>query len=240
MLCSIGRNQFTQTDPAPLDAGSVFEASYVYGYNNPLVYSDPSGLRGMQAGLGGLFSGAGRLIVHGVGAFAPVFSNPIANAAKYGATAVAGAAAVCVLVAGAAAIPSVGASAIPGAVCANVGVAAGASALIIAGGQVVTAAAANSVANQGAPGTKPPVAVPAPLPKPRVPGVRVPAPVNLPGFPDAFPVRGKTPVQGGGGIRKRWKGADGKIYESDSQEGAVEKYNKQGKHLGQFDPETGE
>ena len=36
---------FTQTDPLPLGAGSVFEGSYVYGRNNPLVYTDPSGLR---------------------------------------------------------------------------------------------------------------------------------------------------------------------------------------------------
>jgi hypothetical protein len=42
--------QFTQTDPAPLGAGSVFESSYVYGLNSPLVYTDPSGLRGQLAG----------------------------------------------------------------------------------------------------------------------------------------------------------------------------------------------
>lgn len=37
--------RFTQTDPMPLGAGSAFESSYVYGLNNPLVYTDPSGLR---------------------------------------------------------------------------------------------------------------------------------------------------------------------------------------------------
>ncbi|MGW2961624.1 colicin E3/pyocin S6 family cytotoxin [Streptomyces sp. NPDC001220] len=33
--------------------------------------------------------------------------------------------------------------------------------------------------------------------------------------------------------------ATGEIYEWDSQHGAVEKYNKRGKHLGEFDPDTG-
>jgi RHS repeat-associated protein len=37
--------RFTQTDPTPYGAGSSFESSYVYGRNNPGVYSDPSGLR---------------------------------------------------------------------------------------------------------------------------------------------------------------------------------------------------
>jgi hypothetical protein len=35
---------FTQTDPMPMSGGS-FEASYVYGRNNPTIYVDPSGLR---------------------------------------------------------------------------------------------------------------------------------------------------------------------------------------------------
>ena len=38
--------RFTQTDPAPLGAGFAYESSYVYGNDNPLVYTDPSGLRG--------------------------------------------------------------------------------------------------------------------------------------------------------------------------------------------------
>lgn len=41
---------FTQTDPLPLGAGSAFESAYVYGLNNPLVYIDPTGLRGQVAG----------------------------------------------------------------------------------------------------------------------------------------------------------------------------------------------
>lgn len=66
------------------------------------------------------------------------------------------------------------------------------------------------------------------------------APTSLPGFPKATPDKAKTPVQGGGGLRKRWKDPKGTIYEWDSQHGAVEKYNKRGKHLGEFDPNTGE
>ncbi len=68
----------------------------------------------------------------------------------------------------------------------------------------------------------------------------VPAPPNLPAFPDASPAKPKTPVQGGGGFRKRWKDSDGNIYEWDYQHGRVEKYNKNGKHIGEFNPVTGE
>lgn len=62
----------------------------------------------------------------------------------------------------------------------------------------------------------------------------------LPGFPDAKPVREKTPVKGGGGKRARWKDKKGNIIEWDSRHGTVEKYNKRGKHQGEFDPFTGE
>jgi len=51
---------------------------------------------------------------------------------------------------------------------------------------------------------------------------------------------GTKPLQGGGGLRKRWKDKKGNIYEWDSQHGAVEKYNKRGKHQGVFDPATGD
>jgi hypothetical protein len=51
-------------------------------------------------------------------------------------------------------------------------------------------------------------------------------------------VRPKTPVKGGGGLRKRWKDAEGNIYEWDSQHGRLEKYDKRGRHLGEFDPDT--
>lgn len=67
-----------------------------------------------------------------------------------------------------------------------------------------------------------------------------PSPKDLLAFPDAKPVRPKAGVQGGGKKRKRWKDLKGRIYEWDSQHGAVEIYDKQGKHLGEFNPETGE
>jgi hypothetical protein len=72
---------------------------------------------------------------------------------------------------------------------------------------------------------------------PVVPGP-VPAPKELPGFPDAWRDKPKTP-RPGGGLRPRWKDADGNIYEWDSQHGAVERYNKRGEHLGEYDPNTG-
>jgi hypothetical protein len=50
------------------------------------------------------------------------------------------------------------------------------------------------------------------------------------GMPDLSPVKPKTPIQNGGGLRKRWKDKDGNIYEWDYQHGEVEKYN----------PDTGE
>jgi hypothetical protein len=68
----------------------------------------------------------------------------------------------------------------------------------------------------------------------------VPPPKELPGIPNTSPARPKTPVQGGGGLRKRWKDNDGNIYEWDYQHGEVEKYNPRGKHQGAYDPNTGE
>ncbi|WP_395593582.1 S-type pyocin domain-containing protein [Pseudomonas sp. B26140] len=59
-------------------------------------------------------------------------------------------------------------------------------------------------------------------------------PAILPAFPDAFPVKSKSSVQGGGGRRSRWKDRKGRIYEWDSKTGAIELYNKQGKHLGKL------
>ena len=50
MILVAVREQFTQTDPMPTGAGSAFESPYVYGMNNPLMYTDPSGLR--ASGLG--------------------------------------------------------------------------------------------------------------------------------------------------------------------------------------------
>ncbi|WPO45531.1 colicin E3/pyocin S6 family cytotoxin [Pseudomonas sp. S1Bt23] len=61
----------------------------------------------------------------------------------------------------------------------------------------------------------------------------------LPAFPDAVRVRSKTPVTGGGGLRPRWVDRTGNIYEWDRQHGALEKYNKRGRHQGEFDYVTG-
>ncbi|MEY2934729.1 MAG: Colicin-E3, partial [Pseudomonadota bacterium] len=49
----------------------------------------------------------------------------------------------------------------------------------------------------------------------------------------------KIPVQGGEGLRRRRKDSDGGIYEWDSRHGTVERYNKRGKHIGEFDPKNG-
>ncbi|WP_055129711.1 colicin E3/pyocin S6 family cytotoxin [Pseudomonas mediterranea] len=65
-------------------------------------------------------------------------------------------------------------------------------------------------------------------------------PALLPAFPDAKIAPSKTFVRGGGVKRRRWKDRAGRIYEWDSQHAAVELYTKQGKHLGEFDPVTGE
>ena len=67
-----------------------------------------------------------------------------------------------------------------------------------------------------------------------------PPPIGLAAFPDAVKADSKTKVRGGGGLRKRWKDSKGRILEWDSQHGAVEMYDKQGKHLGEFDAITGE
>ena len=67
-----------------------------------------------------------------------------------------------------------------------------------------------------------------------------PPPEVLPAYPDAKVVGRKTPVLGGGGLRKRWKTAKGLILEWDSMHGAIEMYDARGKHIGEFDPNTGE
>jgi hypothetical protein len=70
-------------------------------------------------------------------------------------------------------------------------------------------------------------------------GTRHPPPKTLPAFPKFKPAKPKTSVQGGGALRKRWKDNDGNIAEWDSQHGTVEMYNKRGKHVGEFDANTG-
>ena len=66
----------------------------------------------------------------------------------------------------------------------------------------------------------------------------IPPPKHLPAFPNAKLAKRKTPILGGG-LRKRWRDGDF-IYEWDSFHGKVEKYDKRGNHLGEFDPITGE
>ncbi|UVM74658.1 S-type pyocin domain-containing protein [Pseudomonas alvandae] len=62
-----------------------------------------------------------------------------------------------------------------------------------------------------------------------------------PDFPTAFPSAKWAPPKTrmkGGGLRPRWKDKNN-IYEWDFQHGAVEKYDKRGKHLGEFNHITG-
>jgi hypothetical protein len=66
----------------------------------------------------------------------------------------------------------------------------------------------------------------------------VPPPKTLRAFPDAWRVPAKTPMPGGG-RRVRWKDPAGTIYEWDYQHGTVEMYDTRGRHLGEFDPDTG-
>jgi hypothetical protein len=64
-------------------------------------------------------------------------------------------------------------------------------------------------------------------------------PRRLTGFPDADPIRGKTGM-GKGKIRKRWRDSKtGHLLEWDYQHGRIEKYDSRGKHIGEFDPSTG-
>jgi hypothetical protein len=65
-----------------------------------------------------------------------------------------------------------------------------------------------------------------------------PAPKMPKAFQNLRITKRKTPSSGGG-LRKRWKDDKGTIFEWDSQHGRIEKYNKKGKHLGEFDADTG-
>jgi hypothetical protein len=58
-------------------------------------------------------------------------------------------------------------------------------------------------------------------------------------FPNLRSVKRKTLVQGGQAKRKRWKDNDGNIFEWDSRHGTLEKYNNNGVHMGEFDPDSG-
>ncbi len=63
-------------------------------------------------------------------------------------------------------------------------------------------------------------------------------PKVLPGFPNAVNVKPKT-HRPGGGLRNRWKDVNGDILEWDYRHGAVERYDPQGRHLGEYDADTG-
>ena len=63
-------------------------------------------------------------------------------------------------------------------------------------------------------------------------------PRDLPGFPHARRAQPKTRFAAG--RRARWRDSNGDILEWDARHGRVERYNARGKHLGEFDPETGE
>ena len=58
-------------------------------------------------------------------------------------------------------------------------------------------------------------------------------PELLLGLPDARQARPK-------GCRRRWKDTIGRIYEWDYQHGTLEVYNVLGRHMGEFDPNTGQ
>ncbi|HEU5031548.1 MAG TPA: DNRLRE domain-containing protein [Spirillospora sp.] len=60
---------------------------------------------------------------------------------------------------------------------------------------------------------------------------------TLEGWPGYTEAPRKTSVKGGGSMRKRWKNKKGEILEWDSQHGRLEKYNKRGKHQGEYDLE---
>ncbi|WP_409977848.1 colicin E3/pyocin S6 family cytotoxin [Bradyrhizobium sp. SZCCHNS2005] len=64
-----------------------------------------------------------------------------------------------------------------------------------------------------------------------------PPPKTLPGFPQAKATKPKTPIDGTGNkLRKRWVDPDdGTIYEWDYLHGTVERYDRQGRHLGEYD-----
>ena len=51
-------------------------------------------------------------------------------------------------------------------------------------------------------------------------------------FPDLIEVKRKSG-------RKRWRDRRGRLYEWDGQHGTLEMYDKRGRHLGEFDPDTG-
>lgn len=75
--------------------------------------------------------------------------------------------------------------------------------------------------------------------KPYIQPTYYPPPPVLPGFPKAKRAPGKTGM-GKGKVRARWIDPDsGDILEWDYKHGRIERHNDRGKHLGEFDPDTG-
>ena len=70
-----------------------------------------------------------------------------------------------------------------------------------------------------------------------IPAPRLPQ--DIPAFPGLIKIRRKT-SKGASKLRERWEDQKGNIYEWDSRHGTLEKYNKRGKHLGEFNRDTGE
>jgi hypothetical protein len=63
------------------------------------------------------------------------------------------------------------------------------------------------------------------------------APQSLAGFPHARKVKPKTRFAGA--LRRRWRDENDDILEWDARHGRIERYDIRGKHLGEFDPDTG-
>ena len=61
----------------------------------------------------------------------------------------------------------------------------------------------------------------------------------VPGFPELYRVEGKT-FDRDGSLRRRWKDDRGHIFEWGSQHDRLERYGRNGRHIGEFDPVTGE
>jgi len=66
----------------------------------------------------------------------------------------------------------------------------------------------------------------------------IPPPEVPPAFPHLKRTKLKTGKKGAN-LRRRWVDEDGNIYEWDSFHARIEKYNRRGKHLGEFNPLTG-
>ena len=53
-------------------------------------------------------------------------------------------------------------------------------------------------------------------------------------------MRPKTATRIGRKLRKRWQEPEGRIFEWDYRHGRLEGYDRRGRHLGEFDPASGE